>query len=1118
MPLHHTRPLLFGPVRNSELFANHWLERRLPLEPEWTERRDEARACLDRIAELWREQEELAPKYDAEPSLEEAWIQPVLEAFGWPLIYQTFIKGRRPDYALFLDKAARRAAVNAGRREPDFWKHPTIVADAKAWDISLDHRAKTGEREYPPEQIEWYMNQTGLDWGLLTNGQRWRLIPRQLKRSQPRFETFLELDLPLLLTRWLGKGSGIRIARQERILEEFLPWYLLGTPPAFRPIAQRVPIIERALKGSTEYRLRVGDELRDQVFEALRLCIEGFLAHKTNGLDPTRDLEGARANSFTLLFRLLFILFAEDRQLLPYKTHATYTNNRSLTHQHRELIAQLEGGLLLPAGTGVWRYWSDLFDLIDRGHATYGVPSYNGGLFDSTAHPFLTKHTLPDRYAARVLDSLRRATDPDSESGDRVSVDYRDLAIQHLGNIYEGLLELRPRYASEDMIVVAKRDGAKTIEKTIAASAEPEEGFEPTATTHAPGEVYLETDKGERRASGSYYTPDHIVSYIVDNTLGPLCMEIDAGLRAEIATLEVARRTAGNGIRAAIDKDLSRLRAEYDDRVLRIAVLDPAMGSGHFLLSACQYLAAEIATNPNTADPDEPEEGKGDAPTLLFWKRRVIERCIYGVDKNPIAVELAKLALWLETVSVDQPLSFLDHHLRHGDSLIGARIEQLGRLHDPKLDASALAPDTLEVALPSLLTPLEEIRRTPSATVAQVKAKEHLYRDAFESVRHPFQRLADLWTSIFFTPENQHEITSDQYQQALKALSPTKFRAIEKTEWFAPAVARATAPGVDAFHWGFEFPEVFLSPDRKARGRVGFDAIIGNPPYDVLAEKELGRDLTAFKGFIEAAPIYDPSRRGKNNLYKLFICRALDLLADAGRFGFIVPMAVLGDDQAADIRKAILKAGAFTSIDAFPQKDDPSRRVFPEAKLSTAIFTMVKADKPALRAAPFRARQHPANTIEPNAPFLMLRTADIPLYDPENGAIVSCSQTDWNLAVRIMQSARMVRLKEFCVQYQGEVNETTDGQAGCLDTSPSTGPLVLRGSNVCMYVVREASQGEDQHLRVGRYFEHRSKSAKLQHTRQRRAGFQRSSPQNNFRRIVSAIVEPGSYCFDTVSY
>ena len=1118
MPTHHTPSLLFGPVRNSELFANHWLDRRLPLEPEWRERRDAARECLDRIAKLWAEQEELVAKYGAEASLEKAWIQPVLDAMGWPLISQTFVKGRKPDYALFLDKARLRNAVNAGRNEPSFWEHPTIVADAKAWDVSLDHRATGGDREYPPEQIEWYMNQTGLDWGLLTNGRRWRLIPRQLSRNQPRFETFLELDLPLLLTRWLGRGAGIRISRQPHILEEFLQWFLLATPPAFQPHANDDPLIERALAGSTAYRIRVGDELRDQVFEALRLCIEGFLAHPPNRLDSAADLEGCRANSFTLLFRLLFILFAEDRQLLPYKTHPTYTNNRSLTHQHRELMPQLEGGMLLPAGTGVWRYWTDLFDLIDRGHATYGVPSYNGGLFDSDAHPFLTRCTLPDVYAAKVLDSLRRARDPDSSSGDRVSVDYRDLAIQHLGNIYEGLLELRPRYASQRMVVVAKRDGGQTIEKTIAMDAEPEQGFERTALTHAPGEVYLETDKGERRASGSYYTPDHIVAYIVENTLGPLCKEIGDTLAAEISALEAEKKRARNDRADAIDKELACLRADYDDRVLRLAVLDPAMGSGHFLLSACQYLAAEIATNPNTADSGEPMTAQGDAPTLLYWKRRVIERCIYGVDKNPIAVELAKLALWLETVSVDQPLSFLDHHLRHGDSLIGARIAQLGRLFDPKIGSAALPSATMESAVPALLKPLDEIRMMPSVTVTQVKEKEHLYRDFFDAVRRPFVSVADLWISVFFTPTGVAEVTPSQYGEAMSALRSKKFVALEKAGWFASAVARAKARGIDAFHWEFEFPEVFLAPERTSRGKKGFDAIIGNPPYDVLAEKELGRDLKSIKGFIEAAPIYDASRRGKNNLYKLFICRGLDLLAEGGRFGFIVPMALLGDDQTAAIRASMLKAGAFTTIDAFPQKDDPARRVFPEAKLSTAIFTMVKTLRPELKSAPFRSRQHSEDRVDPNSTGLALTTDQIPLYDAENLGIVSCTQEDWDLAVRIMTTGRLARLGTYAEFSQGEVNETVQRAAGCITKDPSEGKLVQRGASISLYVLRPASQGEDLYLRVSKFLEGKGADTKAFHHRHARAALQESCPQNNFRRIIASYVPSGEFCNHKINY
>lgn len=1108
--------LHFGPVKNSELFANHWLERRLPRESEWTAHRADAIACLDRLAKLWRDKKAILTPNLGEPTMEDEWVHPVLDALGWEYVYQTLIHGRRPDYALFDSAASKRAALGAGRQNPDFWTHARVVADAKAWDTPLDRRSSTADREFPPEQIEWYVNNTLVNWGMLTNGRLWRLRPRQLTRNQSRFETYLEVDLPQILELWSDQRR--RTGREDQIVDEFLRWYLLATPVAFASIDGRIPLIERALAGSTEYRIAVGGSLRDQVFEALRLCIEGFLSHRANGLDPARDMEACRANAFTLLFRLLFILFAEDRQLLPYRKNDLYTRNRSLTRLHNELLTHLD--TIAPRGTSIWQEWGALFELIDTGKASYGVPAYNGGLFDRESHQFLTKHALPDDYALQVLDRLRRAPDPAEPGADPVRVDYRDLAIQHLGNVYEGLLELHPRHASEPMVVVAQRDGNKTVERTIPQSQRDPEEFERTDHTIEAQQVYLETDKGERRASGSYYTPDHIVLYIVKNTLGPLLADIDRRLREEIEQTLSARKSARGGNREALQQKLDRLSKEFDDRVLDLAVLDPAMGSGHFLIRACQFMAEEIATNPYADDPDAATLGStGDESTLLFWKRRVVERSLFGVDKNPIAVELAKLALWLETVSIDQPLSFLDHHLRHGDSLIGAKLEYMGRLHDPRVGPAALPSSIVEERLPVLLRPLEQIRQTSSATVAQVKAKERLYRRVFEPVRLPFQRAADLWISVFFVPEGAQSISPTQYKQVIDAVNVgPRFSELADEPWFQSAAALAVAPGIDAFHWELEFPEVFLAPGRVRTGKAGFDCIIGNPPYDVLAEKELGRDLSQLKAYIEAMPIYDPSRRGKNNLYKLFICRALDLLADGGRFGFIVPMAVLGDDQAADIRKAMLRVGALTAVEAFPQKDDPTRRVFAEAKLSTAVFVLVKSSNPEVKNAPFTARQHPADRIEVVSPSLRLTSREVSLYDPENGGIVSCSQWDWDIAVRLMTSTRLTRLAHVAESFQGEVNETRDRKEEAISYDTQDGDEVMRGAHVCLYCLREASQGTPVFIRRERFLDGKSINSKAFHHQQARVGFQRKSPQNNFRRLIATPVARGTFLLESISY
>lgn len=1137
-PQDETALLPFGALVNCDLFSNHWLEHRLPLEPEWTELRAESDAALARATDLWRQERGRVEQYGSEASLEQALIQPLFEILGWKLIYQTWLKGRKPDYALFLDDRSKDAALAAGRQAPEFWQHPAILADAKAWHVALDRPTRVGtQREYPPEQIEWYLDRSRLDYAILTNGRLWRLIPRQLAPGKARFQTYLETDLPRLLEARVGANAGQRTFDTDQLTaEEFFRFYLLFSPRAFELRDGRQSLVERALRGSSEYALAVGEDLKERVFEALRLCIEGFLAHRPNRLDPARDLELCREQSFVLLYRLLFIMYAEDRALLPYRRNRLYTENRSLA-RHRDEIAESLTRIdqrrepdYPAAQVAIWQDLVSLFDLIDRGHARYHVPAYNGGLFDPERHEFLGQKQLPDRYLARVIDHLGRAEDPQHRERGLFRVDYRDLAIQHLGSIYEGLLELRPHFATEPMIIIRERRATRSAERIIPESQRTPSGWEATGTRYETGAVYLQTDKGERRATGSYYTPDHIVAYIVDKTIGPLCRDISQQISVEIAKAEEERKKNRGKAREALDAQLEKLRQDFDDRVLRLRVLDPAMGSGHFLVRATQYLAEEIATNPYTGDPDA-DQLQEDESVLTYWKRRVVESCIYGVDLNPMAVELAKLALWLETVSADAPLSFLDHHLRPGNSLIGARVAELGALPGAMELQQNVFKQQVEQQLPVLLAPLVRIREIPSQTAQQIKEKEKLYRRTFQPLCQMFEAVADLWCSTFFAADGQ-AVTPEQYQQALQTLQRTAdFKKLIKEPWLRVARESARGRPVAAFHWELEYPAVFFDTSRQERDASfhrGFDAVIGNPPYDVLAERELTRDLpdnraaqvrrflSSFKSLIEAGELYRPSRRGKNNLYKLFICRAIDLLAEDGRFGFIVPMALLGDDQAADLRAAMLGAGAFTSVDAFPQKDDPTRRVFPEAKLSTTVFTMVKAADEQARQQPFTARQHPAAQIEESSPSLTLQTDHIPLYDPSNRSIVSCSQDDWDLAVKIMAGGRMTRFGQFVEFSQGEVNETIQRRKGTLLNSG--GKLVTRGACVCLYAVRSASQGDDIFLDVKNFLSGASSGSKAYHHRHRRVVIQEASPQNNFRRIIAGPLEAGEFCNHTINY
>ena len=1061
----------------------YWLDRRLELEPEWSERATDAADALTALGKLWARVCGRVDKYPNEAALEHAFIQPVFEALGWKPQYQVGLKGRKPDYALFLSDSDLDAALAADPKSDANWDHAAVVADAKHWDLPLAKKVGTGaKKEYPPEQIEWYLDRSRKPFGILTNGRLWRLVPREIGPHQRRFQTYYEADLAAILTDHAASGGSSYTAA-----EDFRRFFLFFGPAGHTAAGDRTPLIRRAVEGSSEYRLNVSETLEGQAFEALRVCIEGFLAHEPNQLDPGTDLESCRTNGFTLLCRLLFILFAEDRRLLPYRVNRTYTNNRSLGRVRDDIAERLDKAArgqsddFSRTETGLWDDLTGLFDLIDKGKPIYGVPAYKRGLFNPDMQPFLSRRAVPDWHLARVVDQLGRALD----SGDRVRVDYRDLAIQHLGGIYEGLLEQRPTRATVGMVVYTRKAKGVIEEKYVASTEPPPEGYVAAnpPVVYAPGSVYLLNDKADRRAFGSYYTPDHIVRHIIGQTLDPVCDQITRDTVADIDATRAANAPAGV---------VEELDGSFPERLLKLRVLDPSMGSGHFLIAACQYHAEQIATNPYT--PPGPDTGTAD-DTLAFWKRAVVENCLYGVDLNPLAVELARLAMWLETVARDRPLTFLDHHLKHGNSLIGARLADLPALAGTgDLIGAALTP-AFGRRLPALIEPLAEIRNTPSDTLVTVKQKEKSYTAYLRAVE-PFRRLADLWTA----DAAGRPVDPALYGEAADTTDkPVKFREVAACEAF---VGPATyAAKLAASHWDLAFPEVFCGADG-----AGFDAVIGNPPYEVLSELESGIDPTDLKTFVNAVPAYRPAIRGKHNLYKLFICRALDVLRVGGRLGFIVPMPLLGGDQAAGLRKHMAAAGGFTAIDAFPQKDDASRRVFDDAKLSTVVFTYRK--DPAAAAERFPCRYHSADVVEDiPAGILHPTTADLAEYDPENLTIVSCDQADWDIAVRLMKSGRMTRLGPHCTSYQGEVNETAD-KGRSISYTPSGDPLVLRGANVCQYLLRDASQGEQVFLNVRNFLEGKKEGSKAFAHRQRRIGFQRKSRQNNFRRRCRAEPSP----------
>lgn len=312
--------------------------------------------------------------------------------------------------------------------------------------------------------------------------------------------------------------------------------------------------------------------------------------------------------------------------------------------------------------------------------------------------------------------------------------------------------------------------------------------------------------------------------------------------------------------------------------------------------------------------------------------------------------------------------------------------------------------------------------------------------------------------------------------------------------------------GNKAFKWNEIFNQIL--PE-------GFDVIVGNPPYEVLSEKESGvKEIDKIISYAQNHVVLSNAIKGKNNLYKFFICKGIELLKNNGYFSFIVPMALLGDNQACTVRKYLLEKTSIIRMECFPQKDDPNNRVFKEAKIATCIFVTKKTEN----ENEFTVRTHSGKWIEFDSKnVLKINKNEIYKFDSFNLTIPNCNNEDWEIVKKIINQKFFVRLGTLAKQYQGEINETVQGAEGVLTDDNSFVPI-LRGANITMYAVREASQGESLFLNDSKYLQDKESNSKAYHHGYNRVGFQRSSPQNNFRRIIAAPIEKGLYCFDTVSY
>lgn len=667
------------------------------------------------------------------------------------------------------------------------------------------------------------------------------------------------------------------------------------------------------LENSRRFAGDLAERLRDRIYaEVVPALAAGIAAARGLDKPSAADLDLTYQMALTVLFRLLFIAYAEDRDLLPYQHNGAY-RRRSLKQKAQELAEAARKLTPVAAGDSHWREVAGLCRAVAVGNSEWGVPAYDGGLFSedaaiSAAGAALAKITLPNESFETALRALLTIETPEGPPG---PVDFRALGVREFGTIYEGLLESELSVADVDLALDAKGNyvPAKRLQPPVVKA----------------GEIYLHNRSGARKSSGSYFTKSFAVEHLLDSALEP-----------------------------ALDDHLKRLdaldEADAAEAFFDFRIADIAMGSGHFLVAAIdrieKRLADYLSRHPMPGVQRELVALRTAAMTHLgeladqtaiedgqLLRRLIARRCVYGVDLNELAVQLARLSIWIHTFVPGLPLSLLDHNLIRGNALVG-----IGTIADIRARFEEAGLDLFPVDADNLLgpaaQPLQRLARLADATLKDIAAGRDAMEEAHIAVGDT-QALCDIITALPVDPDIQFQFERWNELRLAIQRSPTLRRA------------RAALDGLRPLHFPVAFPEVFL------RRRPGFDVIVGNPPWQEATveehafwarhfpglrslgqreqEKEKARlrrirpDLVALYD-AEVAEIerlrhvltggaYPGMGTGDPDLYKAFCWRFWNLVAsDAGRIGVVLPRSALAAKGSTDFRLAVFAGSSHLGI------------------------------------------------------------------------------------------------------------------------------------------------------------------------------------------------------------
>jgi hypothetical protein len=1014
----------------------------------------------------------------------------------------------------------------------------------------------TAVGSFYPAKLLAQLRQRQRNWGILTNGAVWRLYST---RSSRPYEDWVELDLATAL-----EGSD---ESEYSLFERFFHKESFIAEQAGDDGAgqqdQSVGVYKCRLDRDREQSEQVlEDQVKTpflaQVDEVLQYICNGFIFDTRKSGEEYTEEERLEIfeSAVKLIYRCLFLFYAEARRLLPSDPEKVDLYQRhSIQALCREARKFRWGGRKDTDQYDLWKHLKGLINAVNDGDPEYGIMGYNGGLFDDHAERFLGQHQLRNDFMCRALYLLAFVEPLSNAPEDEYAIPYEDLEVRHLGELYENILEYTVQLADADRI---RRRTKKGVEILLASQTDRKQGD----TLIKKGQVFFGESALERKKTGSYYTPESLVRFLNEKTIvQPLMDHFEQYFRPRFNELLDQARTGQDAgtCRGAAQAASAMVERFVEQVVLKFKVCDPSMGSGHFLVDAANQMAG-LVISLLAEVPYVQEMRVSVTSRPNEWRRLITRHCIYGVDLNPLAVNLAKLSLWLNCFAGEHKLTFLDHHIRCGNSLIGIRsLDQLTAIpvrrkeSRKKKDTQGLLFDfnDLSEALADAGKGIAAITRIDEDDTDSQKA---LLDEAIDATYH-LRPLADLFTAYLMDPDIQPEDYKVMFERLAKGESvsdvlnpdlPEILKAVDRyRDWHR------------FYHWPLEFPDVF-GPD----GVGGFSATVGNPPWDVLQPNTqefylvYDPDFRKYKkqeavnvvkhihkhhpfilerwqkyeaGFKQASiyckepEAYVSLQKGKIDLYKAFLERFFSILNNDGHMGIVVPSGIYTDQGCKDLRQQFFSQSKIKFLFCFENRW-PTVFTAVDSRFKFVTFGTKKGRKTENINCSFM-EHNPEKLPLIEAEALKMTLKQVKIFSPDTLSFVEFkSNKDLELFTKIYDD--LPTLGEHVegtwnLELSQEYNRSSDSHLfntegdGCPLYEGKTTNAYDHQYSAITYWIKEDIAREDEYRSRWRILRKKHKSPYSFDFEQYRAVFRRIAASTNERTFLSTVIPQKSVCPDT---